>query len=175
MKTWSSTQGAIALSSAEAEFYAMVDAVLKAKWLTTVSQEMGMGTKMSQIILGTDSSAARSFACRRGLGRMRHIEIRDLWLQKEVLKGLVKVAQIPGESNPADLMTKYLGVDTVTERLKAMNIRKVPGNAIKREGPKDKGEKRPEAVKKRWADEEGGTGEEACREVVDWWTLEEKK
>ena len=106
---------------------------------------------------------------------MRHIEIRDLWLQKEVLKGLVEVVKTPGESNPADLMTKYLGADTVTERLKAMNIRKVPGNAIKREGPKDKGEKRPEAVKKRWADEEGGTGEEACREVVDWWTLEEKK
>ena len=66
MKAWSSTQGAIALSSAEAEFYAMVDAVLKAKWLTTVSQEMGTRTKLSQIVLGTDSSAAKSFVCRRG-------------------------------------------------------------------------------------------------------------
>ena len=46
VKAWSSTQGAIALSSAEAEFYAMVDAVLKAKWLTTVSQEMDMGTRV---------------------------------------------------------------------------------------------------------------------------------
>ena len=169
MKAWSSTQGAIALSSAEAEFYAMVDAVFKAKWLTTVSPEMGMGTKMSQIILGTDSSAARSFACRRGLGRMNHIEIRDLWLQKEVLKGLVKVVKIPGESNPADLMTNILEADTVTEGLKAMNIRKVPGNAVKREGPKDK------AVTKRWADAEGGAGEEACFEVVEWWRRKEKK
>ena len=76
VKAWSSTQGAIALSSAAAEFYAMVDTVLKAKWLTTVSQEMGMGARMSQIVLGTDSSAAKSFACRRGSGRMRHIEIR---------------------------------------------------------------------------------------------------
>ena len=54
----------------------------------------------------------------------------------------MKVVKIPGESNPADLMTKYLGVDTVTERLKAMNIRKVPGNAVKREGPKDKAVKK---------------------------------
>ena len=74
---------------------------------------------------------------------MRHIEIRDLCLQKEVLKGLVKVVKIPGGSNPADLMTNYLGAETVGERLKAMNIRRVPGNMIKREGPKDKGEKRP--------------------------------
>ena len=175
MKALSSTQGAIALSSAEAEFYAMVDAVLKAKWLTTVSQEMGMGTRVAKIVLGTDSSAAKSFACRRGLGSMRHIKIRDLWLQKEVLKGLVKVVKIPGESNPADLMTKYLGAETMGERLKAMNIRKVPGNTIKREGPKDKWEKIPEVVKKKWADEDGGAGEEACFEVVEWWRRKEKK
>ena len=31
IKTWSSTQGAVALSSAEAEFYAMVDGVQRAK------------------------------------------------------------------------------------------------------------------------------------------------
>jgi len=51
----------------------------------------------------------------------------------------------------------------------------VPGNAFKREGLKDKREKRPEATKKRWADEDGGAGEEACREVVEWWRLEENK
>ena len=157
------------MSSAEAEFYAMVDAVLKAKWLVTVAHEMGMAAQRSLIILGTDSSAARSFVCRRGLGRMRHIEIRDLWLQKEVLKGLVKVVKIPGESNPADLMTKFLNAETVKERLKAMNLRTMPGNPIRREGTKDK------AVKKRWADEEGGAGEEACFEVVEWWRRKEKK
>ena len=139
MKAWSSTQGAIALSSAEAAFYAMVDAVLKAKWLTTVSQEMGTGARVSQIDVGTDSSAAKSFTCRRRFARMRHIEIRDLWLQKEVLKGLVKVVKIPGESNQADLMTKYLGADTVTERLKAMNIYgKCRGTRSKERGQKTK-------------------------------------
>ena len=67
IRCWSSTQGAIALSSAEAEFYAMVDAVLKAKWLATVGREMGMLVKSAQSTLGTDSSAARSFVGRRGL------------------------------------------------------------------------------------------------------------
>ena len=42
IKTWSSTQGAVALSSAEAEFYAMVDAVQKGKWMSTVATEMGI-------------------------------------------------------------------------------------------------------------------------------------
>ena len=75
IKTWSSTQGAVALSSAEAEFYAMVDGVLRAKWVATVAQEMGFTSVGGRQVLGTDSSAAKSFVSRRGLGRMRHVEV----------------------------------------------------------------------------------------------------
>ena len=41
-RTWSSTQGAMALSSVEAEFYAMVDGVQKAIWAGTVGRELGI-------------------------------------------------------------------------------------------------------------------------------------
>ena len=90
IKTWSSTQGAVALSSAEAEFYAMVDGVLRAKWMATVAMEMGVCRKTPKLILGTDSAAANGFVARRGLGKMRHLEVRDLWLQKEVIDGTVE-------------------------------------------------------------------------------------
>ena len=43
IKTWSTTQGAVALSSAEAEFYALVDAVIKGKWMAAVAKELGFG------------------------------------------------------------------------------------------------------------------------------------
>ncbi len=79
IKTWSSSQGPIALSSAEAEFYAMVEAVTRSKGLLGLAGELGY-EDLSQIVhLGTDSSAAKSFVSRRGLGKMRHIDIRDLW------------------------------------------------------------------------------------------------
>ena len=42
IKTWSSTQGAYALSSAEAEFYAMIEATLRAKGLRSLAQELGI-------------------------------------------------------------------------------------------------------------------------------------
>eukprot|EP00973_Karenia_brevis_P024373 3361542-Karenia_brevis.AAC.1 len=62
---------------------------------------------MSNLIkLGTDSSAAKSFVCRRGLGKMKHLGLRDLWLQKEVQEGRFAVSKVPGEENQADLMTK---------------------------------------------------------------------
>ena len=119
------------MSSAEAEFYAMIDAVLKAWWVVTVAKEMGFEDMMPNLILGTDSAAARSFVSRRGLGKMRHIEVRDLWLQREVLRGRVEVSKIPGESNPSDLLTKYLHVDAIKEHLNRMSIEVVQGNRMK--------------------------------------------
>jgi hypothetical protein len=41
IKTWATTQGAVALSSAEAEFYAMIEAVIRTKGLLSAMEEMG--------------------------------------------------------------------------------------------------------------------------------------
>ena len=75
------------------------------------------------IKLGTDSSAAKSFVSRRGLGKMRHLEIRDLWLQAEVEQGRLEVHKVKGDQNPADLMTKVLSLGDVVDRLGWMNLR----------------------------------------------------
>ena len=87
IKTWCATQGAFALSSAEAELYAMVEGTTRAKGLLSLAKELGFISLGRGILLGTDSSAAKRFVCRRGLGKMRHLEIRDLWLQKEIREG----------------------------------------------------------------------------------------
>ena len=123
IKTWCASQGAFALSSAEAEFYAMVEAVTRAKGLLTLAREMGLEELSLVVHLGTDSNAAKSFVNRRGLGKMRHLEIRDLWLQKEIRDGKVEVHKVFGSENPADLMTKILTVGEIEERLRGMFIR----------------------------------------------------
>ena len=64
LRTWSSTQGAIALSSAEAEFYALVDGALRAKWTQSVLCELGWPVSPAAELC-TDSSAAKSFISRR--------------------------------------------------------------------------------------------------------------
>ena len=123
IKTWSATQHAYALSSAEAELYGMVEGVTRAKGLVTLAKEIGFTGISNVVRLGTDSSAAKSFVCKQGLGKMRHLQIRDLWLQKEVTDGLLEVNKVPGESNPADLMTKVLKLREIHSRLDGMNIR----------------------------------------------------
>ncbi len=122
IKTWATTQGTVALSSAEAEFYAMVEAVTRAKGLLTLAKELGWRELSLVVHVGTDSNAAKSFVNRRGLGKMRHIEIRDLWLQKEIREGKVEVNKVLGTENPAELMTKILTVKEIEERLRRMSI-----------------------------------------------------
>ena len=122
IKTWSATQGAYALSSAEAELYGMVEAVTRAKGLRTLAFEVGFRDLRNVVELGTDSSAAKSFVCRRGLGRMRHLQIRDLWLQQEVKDGGVVVHKVPGTDNPADLMTKVLTTQDIDHRFDWMGM-----------------------------------------------------
>ena len=123
IKTWATTQGAVALSSAEAEFYAMIEAVIRAKGLLSRMQEMGYPAGERGIRLHTDSSAAKNFVSRRGLGTMRHLEIRDLWLQREVGLGKVIVLKNEGPKNPADLMTKHLKSQEIKDRLETLGIR----------------------------------------------------
>ena len=122
IKTWSATQHAYALSSAEAELYGMVEGVTRAKGLLNLARELGFKGLVNKIRLGTDSSAAKSFVSRRGLGRMRHLEIRDLWLQKEVADGNLEVSKVAGDRNPADLMTKILGLSEIESRLGWLNL-----------------------------------------------------
>lgn len=105
IKSWSTTQGAVALSSAEAEFYAMIEAIIRAKGVVNVMKELGFVIS-DRIQLFTDSSTAKSFVSRKGLGKMKHLEIRDLWLQCEVGLGKAVANKVDGPRNPADSMTK---------------------------------------------------------------------
>ena len=107
------------MSSAEAEFYAMIEAVIRGKGVLNIMKEIGF-VITERIQLFTDSSAAKSFVSRTGLGRMKHLEIRDLWLQREVGLGVNKVE---GPRNPADLLTKYLKRWEIELKLKLMGLR----------------------------------------------------
>ena len=100
----------------------MVEGVTRAKGITSMARELGFTDLGNVLHLGTDSSAAKSFVSRRGLGRMRHLDIRDLWLQKEVADGNVVVSKVVGNENPADLMTKILSKSEIQDRLEGMGI-----------------------------------------------------
>lgn len=61
-----------------------------------------------KIHLFIDNSAARQLLCRQGTGRIRHMDVRGLWIQLEVQKGAVSVHAVPSKDNISDLGTKRL-------------------------------------------------------------------
>ena len=64
----------------------MVEGTIKAKGVQTVAREVGLPlNSYVPISLFTDSSAAKSFVSRRGLGRVGRVATREARLQEEVL------------------------------------------------------------------------------------------
>ena len=52
-------------------------------------------------------------AMRRGLGKVRHIAVNELWLQEQGHKEAVTVLKIKNKLNLADLLTTYLRKDAI--------------------------------------------------------------
>ena len=105
IKHLSNLQSTIALSSGESEYYALVKAAQVGLGVKAMLEDLGVMTTLS---IHSDSSAARGHVGRLGLGKMRHIQTRYLWVQERIRDGHFTVVCIKGKKNPADLLTKPL-------------------------------------------------------------------
>eukprot|EP00971_Amphidinium_carterae_P212578 4218778-Amphidinium_carterae.1 len=80
----SRTQSTIALSSAEAELYAMGQATIEAQHIKQVIQEMTIPMLSKDITMSihTDSSAGKAVASRLGLNhKTKHVQLKYLYMQ----------------------------------------------------------------------------------------------
>ena len=105
LKTWSTTQATISLSSAEAEYYGLVKGACQLMGIVALMKDFGI-TVMGRIHI--DSSAAKGIASRTGLGKVRHIAVHLLWVQERLRNKDFELLKCKGTDNPADLLTKYL-------------------------------------------------------------------
>ena len=115
IRTWSSTQATVATSSGEAELIAMYEGTCRGLALKTAMSEMSLQPQLKMIRVQTDSSVAKSFVATRGLGKMRHLEVKLLWLQECVHRGRLCVGKVSGTTNVADMLTKYHGREKLME------------------------------------------------------------
>ena len=106
IKTWSSTQTVVALSSGEAEYYGVTRGACEGIGILGLIGDLTGHTM--KINLSTDLSAAKGIATRRGVGKVKHLETRTLWVHDQVDRGRLQIRKIDGRTNPADLLTKHL-------------------------------------------------------------------
>ena len=153
VKTWSSTQASVAQSSGEAEYYALVKAACEALGVQSLLRDMG---KAATITLWIDSSAAKGIASRTGLGKMRHMEVKFLWIQESLKRKRFVIRKIAGVDNCADVLTKPQSFAQMQNLLNIMNA-----NVLHREAANDQQVDHVEArrfrlervARVRWADD----------------------
>ena len=71
--------------------------------LQTVMKELGWHYELR---IQVDANATIGTLHRRGLGKLRHVEVEELWLQQEFSKKKISVSKIKGTDNTADIGTK---------------------------------------------------------------------
>ena len=107
VKSWSRTERGWSLGSAEAAYYAIVTGAAEALAVKALTEQLGC--KVS-VRVHTDSSAAKAVASRRGLVKLRHIELKYFWVQELVQDQKIAIKKINGLDNPADCLTKPKGL-----------------------------------------------------------------
>ena len=94
------------LSSAEAEYYALTGAASEALGLQEATRFLT--GDLVELKAFTDSSSARAIAARQGVGKIKHLATRMLWLQQAQKEGRLSVHSVPTSRNPAAIATKPL-------------------------------------------------------------------
>ena len=110
VKHWSTTQATVAISSGEAELVGIVKGATQGLGFQALAADLGFNFKIKVM---SDSTAAMGICRRRGLGKVRHIAVSDLWLQERLKTGDFTLCKILGSENPADFLTKFVEKQTL--------------------------------------------------------------
>ena len=118
----SRTQATIALSSAEAELYAINTGATEALHIRNLLMEL-LNVNKVNIKIHTDSSSGKSMATRIGSSRKaKHIDLKHLFIQQLIQHDYVRLIKIHTNDNPADILTKYVSTETLQRHLQQAGI-----------------------------------------------------
>jgi len=112
----SKAQRAVALSSSEAEWYALSEAAKEIKFLAQVLESMGVKVELPIVVrvdnIGTIFMAENSSAT----SRTRHIDTRTAFVRQYVEEGFIKVIFVKSAENHADPFTKNVTAEIYREQ-----------------------------------------------------------
>ena len=117
---WSKSQSNIALSSGEAELNSSVKAMSEMLGIMNLWEELFMWPLNA--VLHVDSSACCGMLLRSGIGRVKHLSTKQLWVQAVVEACPVEVVKVPRSSNFADMLTHCLPQSEAGAQLRKMNF-----------------------------------------------------
>lgn len=126
VKAWSKTQTTLALSSGEAELHGINSGIAQGLGLQSIGADLGFAFKVR---VHTDAAAAIGIVRRRGLGKVRHLDVADLWAQEKVRTGAIVLEKVLGSENPADIMTKHVDRALLEKMMAKIQLHPMSGRA----------------------------------------------
>ena len=99
LKVWTKKQQVVSLSSADSELYAPVKAASEGMGIQSVAKDLGISCGLN---LHLDASATMCLVNRRGLGKAKHVDMQNLWIQEASKSGGVVTKKVGTCANPAD-------------------------------------------------------------------------
>ena len=124
LKHWSKTQSTLSLSTDESELHGIANGIQVAVGMKSMWAGLNM---VKPLRIHSDATAAIGIARRRGLGKLRHLDVEDLWVQEKVRSKAVEICKVLGTDNPADIFTKYVDAAILNKALKQMGLRSEAG------------------------------------------------
>jgi hypothetical protein len=106
--SWKSRkQPTVALSTCEAEYIALANAVQEAKFLRQLCIDMKVSISDDNVLIQVDNQGAINLA-RNPVHhqRSKHIDIKYHFIRSEIQVGIISLKYVPTEDNIADVFTK---------------------------------------------------------------------
>ena len=121
VRTTSTTQATLKLSSGESEYNGIVKGASHALGMRSVLEDLGQNSNYS-LDIGTDSTAARGMCNRKGIGKVRHLGRRLLWVQQRHANGDLGISKVKGTENEPDILTKHVSQAECEAAMQRMNL-----------------------------------------------------
>ena len=119
LKHWSTTQPPIALRSGEAGRVGILEGASQGLGFQSLASDLGLQLNLHA---HSDSSAAICISRRRGLGKVKHIHVGDLWMQERLRNQDCSLDKMLGCEHPADVFTKFTDGSTIINMRSKMNL-----------------------------------------------------
>jgi hypothetical protein len=73
--------------------------------------------------IGTDSTACRGMALRHGVGKVRHLDNKYLWVQEVIKRKMATLKKVGTDDMVADILTKYVEAAVIHKHCATLNLR----------------------------------------------------
>ena len=116
----SKAQRIVTLSSTEAEWYALSEAVKEVIFVVQLIESIGIQIQLPVIVRVDNVGAVFMAKNITTTGRTKHVDIRTKYVNEYVEDGMVKIIFVKTEDNLADCLTKNLGSSLHTKHSQKM-------------------------------------------------------